>query len=41
MMSALVCMITYWIGPMVSYDLMLSSNHYLVVRIKLLKYDIL
>ena len=23
MMSALVCMIIYWTGPMVSYDLML------------------
>ena len=27
MMSALVCMVTHWIGPMVSYDLRLSSSH--------------
>ena len=33
-MSALVCMTTYWTGLMVSYDLKLSSNHYLIVRNK-------
>ena len=27
MVSALVCMVAYWIGPMVSYDLRLSSIH--------------
>ena len=26
MVSALVCMVTHWIGPMVSYDLRLSSS---------------
>ena len=26
-MSALVCMNAHWIGPMVSYDLRLSSSH--------------
>ena len=25
--SALLCMVTHWIGPMVSYDLILSSSH--------------
>ena len=25
--SALVCMVTHWIGPMVSHDLRLSSSH--------------
>ena len=27
MVSALVCIVTHWIGPMVSYDLTLSSIH--------------
>ena len=27
MESALVCMVIHWIGPMVSHDLRLSSNH--------------
>ena len=27
MVSALVCMVTHWIGPTVSYDLRLSSSH--------------
>ena len=27
MVSALVCMVAHWIGPMVSYDLRLSSSH--------------
>ena len=27
MVSALVCMVTHWIGPMVSHDLRLSSSH--------------
>ena len=27
MVSALVCMVTHWIGPMVSHNLMLSSIH--------------
>ena len=27
MVSALVCMVTYRIGPVVSHDLRLSSNH--------------
>ena len=27
MVSALVCMITYWIEPTVSHDLRLSSSH--------------
>ena len=27
MVSALVCMAAHWIGPMVSYDLRLSSSH--------------
>ena len=27
MVSALVCMVTYWIRPMVSHDLRLSSSH--------------
>ena len=26
MVSALVCMVTHWIGPMVSHDLRLSSS---------------
>ena len=42
-MSALVCMTTYWTGLTVSYDLKLSSSHYLIVRIKILKiwYDVI
>ena len=35
MVSALVCMVTHWIGPTVSYDLRLSSSHDLT---KLLHY---
>ena len=35
MVSALVCMVAHWIGPMVSYDLRLSSSH---DSIKLLHY---
>ena len=27
MVSALVCMVSHWIRPMMSYDLMLSSSH--------------
>ena len=27
MVSALVCMVTHWIGTMVSHDLRLSSSH--------------
>ena len=27
MVSAQVCVVTHWIGPMVSHDLRLSSNH--------------
>ena len=27
MVSALVCMVAHWTGPMVSYDLRLSSSH--------------
>ena len=27
MLSALVCMVTHWTGPMVSHDLRLSSIH--------------
>ena len=27
MVSALVCMVTHWTGPMVSHDLRLSSSH--------------
>ena len=27
MVSTLVCMVRYWIGPMVSHDLRLSSSH--------------
>ena len=27
MISALVCMVAHWMGPMVSYDLSLSSSH--------------
>ena len=27
MMCVLICMVTYWIGPMVIYDLRLSSSH--------------
>ena len=27
MVSALVCMVTHWIRPMVSHDLRLSSSH--------------
>ena len=27
MVSALMCMVTNWIEPMVSHDLSLSSNH--------------
>ena len=26
-MSALVCMVTHWIGPTMSYNLRLSSSH--------------
>ena len=37
MESALVCMVIHWIGPMVSHDLRLSSNHYFT---KLLHYII-
>ena len=35
MVSALVCMVIHWIGPMVSHDLRLSSSHDLT---KLLHY---
>ena len=27
MVSALVCMVTHWIGPTMSHDLRLSSSH--------------
>ena len=27
MVSALVCIVTYWIGPTVSHDLRLLNNH--------------
>ena len=27
MVSALVCMVTHWIGPMVSHELRLSSSY--------------
>ena len=27
MMSALVCMVTHWIGPMVNYDIRLLGTH--------------
>ena len=27
MVSALVCMVTHWTGPIVSHDLRLSSSH--------------
>ena len=27
MVSALVCMVAHWMGPMVSYDLSLSRSH--------------
>ena len=30
MVSALMCMVTHWIGPTVSYDLRLSSRHDLI-----------
>ena len=35
MVSALVCMVTHWIGPTVSHNLRLSSSHNLT---KLLHY---
>ena len=35
MVSALVCMVTHWIGPTMSHDLRLSSSHDLT---KLLHY---